>query len=117
MRAVARQAAFEQAEAVDFERLRGEAAGAVEEIRELAAAAALPPRQRDVRVEGTALGLEADRLARALDLGGERGEGSFRLDSGPQRAGAALLEAAGAVDANGEGGGADRGERGSKVFG
>ena len=39
---------------------------------DLAAAAAFPAGERDVRVKGAAFGLEADRLASALDLGGER---------------------------------------------
>src|SRR4051794_30954108 len=117
MRAVAREAAFEQSEAVDRERLRREAAGAVEEAGDLAGPAALPARQRDMRVEGAALGREAGRLARALDLGGERGERRLRFDAGPQRAGAALLEAAGAVDPDLEAGGTDRGERRCKVLG
>ena len=50
-------------------------------------------------MEGAALGLEAGRLADALDLGGERGDGLLGLDAGPERAGVALLEAADAGDA------------------
>ena len=87
MRAVARQAAFEQDELADLERLGDEAAAAGEEVGELARPAAFPAGQGDVRVEGAALGLQPDRLAGALDLGGEGGERLLRLDPGPQRAG------------------------------
>ena len=37
-----------------------------------ASSAAVPAGERDVRMEGSALGLEADGLAGALDLGRER---------------------------------------------
>src|SRR4051812_44370900 len=99
MRAVAREAAFEQDKAVDFEPIGGEAASALEEGRDLAGTAAFPAGQRDMRVEYPTLGLEAGGLAGALDLGGERGERRLGLDAGPQRARIALLEAAGAMDA------------------
>ena len=83
MCAVSRQAAFEQDEAVDGERLRRQAAAALEEVVHFARAAAFPAGKGDVRVERAALGFEADRLAPALDLGGERGERRFRLNPGP----------------------------------
>ena len=83
MRAVAGEVAFEQDELADLERVRGEAAGAVEEARDFVAAAALPAGERDMRVKGAALGLEAGRDARALDLGGEGGDGRPGLDAGP----------------------------------
>src|SRR4029079_16744303 len=99
MRTVAREAAFEQAEALDGERARGEAARAIEEGGDLAAAAAFPAGERNVRVEGAALGLEGNRLAQALDLGGEGDQRSLWLDAGPERAGVSWLEAAGSGDA------------------
>jgi len=87
-----------------------------EEAVHLARPAALPAGERDVRVESAAFGLKPDRLARALDLGGEGGKRRLRLDAGPQGAGIALLEAADAGDAQCESFGADAGERGGKVF-
>jgi hypothetical protein len=83
VRAVAREAAFEQGEPVDFERFGGKTAGAFEERGDLAAAPAFPPRQREVRVERAALGFEARRLAYALDLGGERNKRRLRFDPRP----------------------------------
>jgi len=49
-------------------------------------------------MEGATLGLEADGLAGALDLGGECGDGRLGFDSSPQRSGIALFEAADAGD-------------------
>src|SRR5260221_2152670 len=80
---VARQAAFEEGEGVDRERLGGEAGLALEEAGDLARAAALPAGQRDVRVKGAALGIETDGDASALNLGGECGERLLRLDASP----------------------------------
>src|SRR5690242_5994491 len=97
MRAVAGEADFEEDEFVDVEWLRREAAAAVEEIGDFAAAAAFPARDRDVRKEGAALGFEADGQANALDLGGEGGDGRLRFDAAPERAAAALLEPADAA--------------------
>ena len=64
MRAVAREAAFEQGEFGHVERLRREAARAFEKACDFARAAAFPAGERDVRVEGAALGFEADLLQR-----------------------------------------------------
>ena len=83
MRAVAGEAAFEEGEFVHAERFRREAAGALEEARDLAGAAAFPARERDVWMKGAALGLEANCDARPLDLGGKRSHRLPRLDSGP----------------------------------
>src|SRR5256885_16471977 len=116
MRAVAREAAFEQDEGVDLERVGGEAPSALEEGRDLAGAAAFPAGECDVGHEGAALGLEAGGLAGTLDLGGERGERRLGLDAGPQRARIALLEAGGAMDARLERLRADCGQRGGEVF-
>ena len=99
MRAVAREAAFEQDEFGDLERLGTRPRVAFEEACTSRVAAAFPTGERDVGMVGAALGLEADRLADALDLGGERGEWLLGLDARPQRAGVALLETADAVDA------------------
>src|SRR5690348_16679176 len=102
MRAVAREAAFEKREGVDLEGFRKQAALPLEEIRNLARAAAFPAGEGDVRVEGAVLRLQADSQARALHLGCERGDGFLGLDAGPQRPGIALLEAADAAHADRE---------------
>ena len=83
MCAVAGEAAFEQNEGVDRERLGREPAGAGEEILDLACAAAFPAGERDVRMKGAALRLQPDLLARALDLGSERGNRCPGLHSRP----------------------------------
>src|SRR5437868_10286091 len=111
MRAVAGEAAFEQAECVYRKRLGHQALRPLEEARELARAAAFPARQRDVRVKGAPFGLEPDGEAGALDLGGEGGDRRLGLDARPQCAGIALLEAADATDAELKGLGADAAER------
>ena len=83
MRAVARQVAFEQDEAVDREGVRHEVLAAVEEALDLARPAAFPAGERDVRMERSALGLEAGADAGPLDLRGERGDRLLRVDGGP----------------------------------
>src|SRR3954454_10888772 len=98
MRAVARQAAFEQRKLGHFEWVADQALATLEEIFGLAGAAAFPASERDVRVEGPALGLEPNALASALDLCCERGERILWLDPRPQRAGIARLEAPNALD-------------------
>src|SRR5687768_17095822 len=83
MRAVAREVALEQDEAVDLERLRGEAAVALEEGVGGASAAAVPAGERDVRVEGSPLGLDSGPGAGTLDPGGQVRDRRLRLDPGP----------------------------------
>src|SRR5579884_1597181 len=83
MRAVAGEAAFEQGEGVHLERIGNDAAFALEEIRDLARPPPFPARERDMRVEGAMLGLQADLLARSLGLGRERGERFLRLYARP----------------------------------
>src|SRR4051794_3605043 len=107
MRAVFRQAAFEEGETIDVPQLGNERAFAVEVIGELACAAAFPAGEGDVRVVGAALRLEADALADPLNLGGKGGERLLRFHAGPKRAAAALFEAADAFDAQQERIGAD----------
>jgi hypothetical protein len=115
MRAVAREAAFEQDEVAHVERIRREAAHAFEESGDLVPAPALPSRKRDVRMKGAALRIQADGEAGALDLRRKRGNERPRLDTGPQSARAALLEPAGAGDAKLERRGADAGELGGEI--
>jgi hypothetical protein len=81
--AVTGQPAFEQDEGIDLEWLRREAAVAFEEGSSFPRPAAFPAGEGDVRVKGAALGLEAGRLAGALDPGGECGDRLPRLDPGP----------------------------------
>ena len=83
MGAVARQVAFEQDEAVDFERRRCEPRATLLEVAGGRGALPLVARQGDVRVEGAMLGLQARGDAGAVDLGGELGDRLFRLDPGP----------------------------------
>ena len=83
MRAVAGEVAFEQGEGVDLERVGDEGGVAIEEAGSLVRAAPFPAGEGDVRVERAALGLEADRLARPLDLCGERRDRRLGLDAGP----------------------------------
>src|SRR4029078_5930176 len=54
-------------------------------------------------MEGPALGFEADGLANAFDLGGERGHGPLWLYTRPQGAGVTLLEPTDAGEAEFEG--------------
>ena len=90
---------------------------ALEEICDFAAAAAFPARERDVRMECAALGLEADLLTGALDLGGESGKRRLRFDAGPEGASAALLEPADADDPRLKAFGTDVRQRRGKVLG
>src|SRR5439155_469167 len=92
-------------------------AGTFEEALYFAAAAAFPPSEGDVRVEGAAIGFQAEIRAGAINLGGERRERRLRFDAGPQRAGVALFETAGAADAQVECTDANPRERGGDVFG
>src|SRR6476646_3376063 len=83
MGAVARQAAFEENEAVHLERSGAEAAPSVQEFDELARSPAFPAREGDVRVKGASFGVQTNRLANALDLGREGSEGLLRFDARP----------------------------------
>jgi hypothetical protein len=83
MRAVSRELAFEQAEGVDRERLRGDGGVSLEEIRDFARAAAFPAGEGDMRVEGAAFGLQPDGESGARGLRGERGQRSPGVDPGP----------------------------------
>src|SRR5436305_2015802 len=83
VRAVPGDAAFEEDEGVDLPRLAGKAPLALQEACELAGAAALPSRERDVRVKGAALGLEADVLADPLDLRRDGRDVGFGFNAGP----------------------------------
>ena len=98
MRTVARQVAFEKDEFVDEEGLRRETSSAFQVRVDFTTAAAFPASQRNMWMKGAAFGLEASRLACALDLGCKRGDWRFGFDAGPQRARTALLEAADAGD-------------------
>ena len=91
--AVTREAACEEHEAFDLERLRREAGAALDEFTDLARSAAFPAGERDVRVKGSPFRFEADLLADPFDFCGERCDGRFRLDTSPQGATRALLEA------------------------
>src|SRR4249919_2353844 len=117
MRAVAREAAFEQGECVDREWRRAERAVAGDEVLGVARPAAFPARQRDVGMEGATLGLEADREADPLDFGGERGERRLGLDPGPQSARTALVEPADSLDPQLEARRTDAAERVGEVLG
>ena len=117
MRAVAAEAALEQDELADREGLGREAAAPLEEIGDLPRAAAFPPRQSDMRMEGVALGLQADGEAGTLDLGGEGDEGFLRLDAGPQGTAVALFEPADAPDSDVERAGANAGQSVGQVIG
>ena len=75
--------ALEKCEARNPERFGRQASVPRKIILYLARPAAFPAGERDVWVEGATLGLEADRLAHALDFCGQSGDGFFGLDSGP----------------------------------
>ena len=83
MRAVTRQAAFEQGEAIRRERWRSEASAALGEGVRRAPRVAAEASERHVGVKGAALGFEAGGLAGALDLRGERRDRCPGLDAGP----------------------------------
>src|SRR5437763_730345 len=83
MGAVAGEAAFEEGESSDLEGFGNQDAPAFEKTLHFARAAAFPASECDVRMVGAALGLEADRLADALDLGGKRAGRLFRLHACP----------------------------------
>ena len=83
MGAVLRETAFEKDEVFHVEWIGNEAAPSLEEVRDLAGAAALPSREGDVRVVGAAFRFETDALADALYLGGERGQGFLGFYAGP----------------------------------
>src|SRR4029453_11226372 len=83
MRAVPRELAFEQDEAVDGEGRGCKAAVSLDEDIRGPARPPFPARQGDVRMEGAPLGLEADRLADGLDLSGQWHKPRLRLHFRP----------------------------------
>jgi hypothetical protein len=94
MRTVAREAAFEQNEPVDLERVRPKPLLSFKEVLHLERPMSLPPRQGDVRMEGPALRLQADLLTRSFDFRGDGSERRLGRDARPKRAAAPLLEPA-----------------------
>jgi len=103
MSAVARQSAFEQDEAVDWEGIGREIGVAPFESCRDRSAAALVACQRYVRMKGAPLGLEAGPDAGPIDLGGKLGNRLSRFHARPQSAAVAPIEASGARQPNLEG--------------
>src|SRR5687767_8670846 len=93
VRPVAPELALEQGECLDLERLAAQASKTRDERVRRRARAAAPPRERDVRMKGAALGGKADADAQPLDLGGQRSDRRARLDRGPQGSPTMMLEA------------------------
>lgn len=116
MRPVPRKATLEEDEAVDVERIGIERGVALEKPFNLASPAASPAGEGDVRMERAVLRIETGGLARSFDLGGKGGELSLRLDSGPEGAGVALLEASDALNADLKAIEADAGQRVGQVI-
>ena len=83
MRAVPRQAAFEQDEAIHRERLAKRGFGGARRRRAPRPRVAAEASERHVGVKGAALGSRPARLAGALDLRRERRDRALGLDAGP----------------------------------
>lgn len=116
MRAVTREMAFEQRQAIDRDGFAGQCGFAFEPGVGVGGAGAAAG-EGDVGQIGAALGREAGADQRVVDLGVERGERVARFGAGEQGTAWALVEPTHAIQPKIERARAQRGERGVDILG